>query len=361
MISKAVASFVLATGLPSMAVAARLTATPADWPTQYAAAKPGDTLKFVGSFPTRMDLPSRVFQPPLKIDATDAQFLDSVSFRNVTGIQMQGGVFGNPHGTTRQNRAIVFFGGSDIHVDRVKAVGSGTGGGIAMVGVTNGSVSNSTFTNLNVGIGIGPMSREIRVLNNLFDRATSDGIDIFGSHGVVASYNHCRDTRPAPGAHPDCVQMWSVKGNPVQSDIELSFNTAVGATQGLTSFNADNGGLLRARIVNNRVDVSYPQGIACYACRDSDIRNNDVTTSPGAQWRTTINVVGGKDVRTGGNRIGPRVTSWKSSQTLPMKMPGNAIVGYSIPTSDALQSAGYWPAIPGANAVPPSTAPAPVK
>lgn len=339
---------ILLINFASSACAAELIATPTNWKVQYAAAKSGDTLKFVGTFATRTDFHSRVFFPTLKIDTSQGVFLDSMAFRNVTGVHLRGGVFGNLHGRTGQGGAIVFFDSSNVHVDRIRAVGpgTGTGAGIAMMGVVNGSVSNSTFTSLNTGITVGKMSREIRILNNFIELSTSDGINISSSHGVVASYNYCHRMKPLEKAHPDCLQMWSVKENPVQSDIEVSYNTSVGFSQGFTSFNPEDGGLLRANIVHNRVDGPFVHGIACYACVDSKISNNVISSFLETPWQTRITVIGGKNVRVVGNSISPKGTRLAPITLMPMKMPGNPVVGYSVPTSNEPQSAGYWPAIP---------------
>ena len=135
---------------------------------------------------------------------------------------------------------------------------------------------------------------------------SSDGINIAGSHNVTATGNSCSGTVISAGAHPDCIQMWSIAGRPVQSDITLSKNIINGPTQGLTSFTEANGGGLRISIIDNIIATSYPQGIACYGCVDSIITGNILTTLAGARWRTSINVFNGRNNIVANNSVGAK-------------------------------------------------------
>lgn len=158
----------------------------------------------------------------------------------------------------------------------------------------NVSVTRSSFTSLRRGLSFSTVTNG-KMARNKFVNSSSDGAAIVDSHFVTANRNSCSGTAPSAGAHPDCIQLWSIRGHAVQSDITLSKNIAVGKTQGFTSFTPSNGGGLRISMLNNRVDISYPQGIACYNCVDSLFQGNVLTTIVGSQFQTRMNIVGGSN------------------------------------------------------------------
>lgn len=90
----------------------------------------------------------------------------------------------------------------------------------------------------------------------------------------------------------------------------------MGATQGFTSFTPSSGGGLRIFMLNNRVNLSYSQGIACYNCVDSVFSGNMLTTIPGSDHQTRINIVGGRNNIISNNSIGNFVRPLKSNVLL---------------------------------------------
>ena len=68
-------------------------------------------------------------------------------------------------------------------------------------------------------------------------RIASDGIDVSLSRNIVIDCNACTEFRPAPGAHPDCFQLWSRPAAPPTADIVITSNSAVGDMQGISLFN----------------------------------------------------------------------------------------------------------------------------
>ena len=287
----------LAGVVPCAANAAILQANPTNLTTVFAAAQNGDTIVATGSFGS-MALQNRTFTTRVTLDATNAIFNDTLTIKNVVGLNVLRGTFGSRTEPMRSARAVAVQSSSSIKFQSNKFIGSGatTGQGaslgLTILGSKSVQVTAASFSNLRLGLGVNT-STDVKVSSNKFTGMTSDGINIANSHRVTATSNTCTGTVPFLGAHPDCIQLWSVFGQPVQSDIALLRNTAIGATQGFASFNADDGGGLRISMIGNIVTTSYPQGIACYNCFDSIFTDNVLSTLPDAKWRTSMNIVGG--------------------------------------------------------------------
>lgn len=307
-------TFGLAVGLAFGSNAARAesyTATASTIGAIYRSAIGGDRITLVGTFGTTSFSNAHGGIGSIYIDARRAVFTDSVTVTNVNGLTINGGRYGSTGAPTRLGRGIVVSGGSDILIRSAAFVGNANASdnrGIEFIGTLRPTIYGSTFTDLYTGASFTGVQNGT-MYKNAVTRAGADGFRIVDSHTVLFDRNRCTGGTPVPGAHPDCLQMWSILGNPVQSDVTVSNNYAYGPTQGFTSFDPDRGGALRARIINNRVDTSYSQGIACYGCVDSVITGNTVTTLPGATNWTTINVIGGSNNIVASNSIGPRPVS----------------------------------------------------
>ena len=279
----------------------------------FAAAAGGDSINLIGNFGS-VTFQNRSFTTPLKINANGASISDTLTLRDVNGIDIRGGRYGSLSQPLRQTKAIALYGGSNISFTAPIVVGAGVGQGLAAAGTTDLSISGGHFLSLKLGIGLTSV-RNVTVTGNQFRKSASDGIDVVDSHFVTIARNNCSAGAPADGAHPDCVQMWSLAGNPVQSDITIIGNYAGGATQGFTSFDSSRGGGLRIKILNNRVDTSFPQGIACYQCDNSVITGNVLTTLPGAPYRTSINAYG-KNIIIAGNSVSPKPAALVAARSL---------------------------------------------
>ena len=293
-----------------------LNASPTTIAAVFAKAKSGDTIKLIGSF-GRVTLSGRTFGVALKIDATRATFSDTLLIKDVSGLYITGGKYGSSTGTTSYNKAIAVYNGTNVTINKAYVIGSQAGSGIGVTSTTNVTVSNSTFDGLKSGVGFTSVTGGM-ITNNKSIRSSSDGFDIADSHKVTVTGNSCSGTIPGAGAHPDCVQLWSFAGNPPQSDITVTGNTATGATQGFTSFNEADGGGIRINISNNKINTSYPQGIACYGCIDSIFTKNVLTTLAGAKSKTNINIIHGSNNVVAQNSIGnkPGTNSVSSSSVL---------------------------------------------
>src|SRR5262249_42861127 len=86
----------------------------------------------------------------------------------------------------------------------------------------NISITNSDFTHLYVGIGISGTSGAV-VSNNSFHQMRCDGIEVAPAVNIVVERNVFTDFHPAPGDHPDAIQLWG-KGT---SDVTIKENLYV--------------------------------------------------------------------------------------------------------------------------------------
>ena len=269
----------------------------------------GDTLRVTGDVAS-IALWNRSFTKTVTIDATAARFTDSLSIYNVNNLKVVGGVFGSTTTPLRTGRAVGVWDSANITFSKNTFVGPGVSGGataghgLTFSGVTRGSIISGTFSGLRLGIGV-TSSSNVSLTSNRFTAMTSDGINIVDSHFVKANLNTCSAFAMFAGAHPDCIQLWSIAGNPVQSDVALLNNIVKGPTQGLTAFdNPAAGGTLRLSVIGNTVATSYPQGIACYNCVDGIFTNNVLTTLAGSAYRTSLNIIGGSNNTIASNSVG---------------------------------------------------------
>lgn len=278
---------------PSIVSASVIYATSTTLKSAWSIAKSGDTIKLEGKFGLE-SLQYKTASPPITIDATKATFTDSLKINYVDGIKIVGGTFDSRGGPTTYGRAIVVYNSANLSFDKQNIIGPGehAGQGIALNYVTNASVTNGTFTNLGLGVGVGA-STNVVISSNKVVGSVTDGFDIAGSHMVTVANNNCSGGAPSVGAHPDCVQLWSVKGTAVQSDIKIIDNIATGRTQGFDSFTPQWGGGLRITMTGNIVNNTYPQGMACYGCVDSIFTDNFLIAQPLAPHFTNMNIVGG--------------------------------------------------------------------
>ena len=306
----------------------------------------GDTVRLSGNF-GMIRLSNRSFATGVTLDGSHAKFLDTLDLTNLSGVKLSGAKFDTRGSAASFARALVVYGGSNIVFDRLNFIGDGYQTGLSFAGTNNVTVSNSSFDGLLRGMNIGTVNGGF-LTKNKFVRSVSDGIDIGNSHNVLANYNTCSLGQPGPGVHPDCIQMFSAVGQPIQSDNTVIYNSAYGPTQGFTSF-SNGGGGLRLTIAHNRVVTSYPQGIACYDCIDSNISYNNVATIPGSTYMTNINVIGGHGNTIIGNYIKPPVGLTKHVPNV-------------IPFDASLDASGDFDGNPAAPVVPvgsPSSVPEP--
>ncbi|MGI4878710.1 MAG: right-handed parallel beta-helix repeat-containing protein, partial [Janthinobacterium lividum] len=265
----------------------------------------GDTIRLSGTFAGTTVLQNKSVAKTLTIDATKATFTGTLKLQSDNNIKVIGGKYDSTGGPNAYGKGIAVYKSSNVAFDQLNVVASGNDGeaGIAFEGVTNSSVTNSTFTNVGVGVSVSASSY-ITVTGNKVVGATKDGFDAFNDHNVVIANNSCSGGKPQAGAHPDCVQLASTKGLPVESDIKVIDNIATGMTQGFTSFYGSATGSLRITMTGNIINGLMPQGIACYGCVDSFITGNFLSAQPGAAHFVNMNVIGGSNNLVAGNSFG---------------------------------------------------------
>jgi hypothetical protein len=308
----------LAGAVPVASHAAILNATPSNVRTVFAAAREGDTINLVGTFGA-VSFENRIFAKGLTVNAAQAVFTDTMRIRNTVGLTVVGGTFDLRSQTNPYWRAVAIDNSNAVKLLSGTFFGNGANRGFdATLGVVvtqsrNVQVGSGTFNNFGTNI-IVRSSNSVQLAANRINAATTDGINIIDSHFVTAMSNSCSGTVPFAGAHPDCIQLWSLAGNAPQSNITLSRNVARGATQGFTSFNASNGGGVRISMIGNTVSTSWSEGVSCYGCFDSIITDNVVSTAPGSQWQTIVRVIGGANNTVSNNSVAPYL-GWRGSQT----------------------------------------------
>ena len=303
--NRALGGCVAATMLLALPVqASTINATAATLAAAFASAKAGDTIKLSGSFGATY-FSNRTFSSVVTIDARAATFTGTLAIVKVGGLKVLGGQYGSD--TALVTPAIRVNTSDRITFSKPVVSGNGTSAhGIDVGGSTKITVDGGSFTGLRSGVAFTGVTQGL-ITHSTSVRSASDGFDIADSHKINITFNSCSDTRMTPGAHPDCVQLWSIAGHPRQSDIMISDNIATGPTQGFSSFNADDGGGLRISMLRNRVDTSWSEGIACYNCDYSVFKDNVLTTQPGALYQTKVHIVGGSHNTASGNSVAPYV------------------------------------------------------
>lgn len=310
-------------GVPSVGscAAARPSAiTPATINQALNAARDGDVLVLGPGVYKSLFLRERRFATPIIIDAKAAT-IAGIRLREVEGVTFRGGTFQlPPDSATRSNggRALSIESSKRIRVEGASFVGPGAtstaeggafgmGYGIKVLSSSDVEVRNNRFQGLRSGVSV-TLSQDFVVAGNTFKWMRSDGIDVARSRKGLVEGNACSDTRILEKEHPDCIQLWSRPDVAPTADIVVRGNRAEGGTQGIGAFNhvrdgVNDGGFDRILIEDNIINVSRPNGITLNDARGSIVRNNRVTTLPGAKWRARIRVNG--DIVRCGNTVAP--------------------------------------------------------
>jgi hypothetical protein len=264
-------------------IAAALVATPATLPQVLVDAAGGDVVTLADGAYATVAIAHRSFAPPLTIVAGQAE-VKGVDILDTTGVVWRGGTLSAPKvgGKGHAGYAVSIFRSSGVTIADA-AIGN------AMRGIVMGAADN------------------ILVSNNRLVGFSVDGINIgSGSHDVTIDGNVC-ESFATGDAHPDCIQGWSRAGRPV-ADVVVTNNTARGRVQGIffgnipTRPGGGDPGFDRIRIEHNIVEVSLPNGILVADCRDCIVRDNTVSSLPGARFRAKVVALRG-EVVTCGNTV----------------------------------------------------------
>lgn len=213
---------------------------------------------------------NRNFRPAITIDASAA---------NLTGI-----VLDKVDGVTVRGGTLIGTGGKSY--------------GVSIRSSSNIRITDMTVTNAHRGVVVNE-SQDIVLVGLKLTGLISDGINIALSRRVLVEGNQCRSFRPniatydsdgkriRDGDHPDCIQVWSRPSAPPSADIKVINNDIAGMMQGIFFGNhvrggIDDGGFDRITMQGNRIQVSYTHGIALGGVRGAIIKNNHISTVPGA-------------------------------------------------------------------------------
>ena len=266
-------------------------------------AAPGDVIHLVPGDYAEIRLGQRDWSPAVTVEAGTAR-LRGVVMSDVAGLSWHGGIFDG--GNIVRN---------GINITRGQRL----------------SIEKVSFTRyLRNGIGLSEVS-DARVIGNSFSEMGSDGIDIALSRRIFVDGTRCHDFKPTPGAHADCIQLWSRPNAPPTADITIINTVAAGDMQGVTAFNhvrngVDDGGFDRIIFANNDIRITYAQAVSLYDCRDCIARDNFVDTWPQAHNRARVVVQGNSSVMQCGNVIKtfPDLPGQQPCSA-PLQLPGAAL------------------------------------
>jgi hypothetical protein len=276
--------------------------TPTTINSALASVKPGDMLRMEGVFTSNLRIVNRDFGG-VRVDASRATMVEGMFLTNVHNISFTGGIWGRSDQDTRRWTIVEMKSSSNISFSGATLLGNGNNKGSGL-GVGESSfitIRNNDFIGHHTGIGIGA-SRDSLLVGNNFTRSSSDGIQMISNQRMIVSENRCTDIRPGVGAHPDCIQMWSVGATSLQTDIFILNNYAAGATQAFASFDPRTGSGARLTFAGNYAAVTYAHGVTCGACTDSIFVDNIFVTPFGAQHQVGLRTTNGVNIFTQNNQ-----------------------------------------------------------
>ena len=269
---------------------------------QLAAAAPGDTIRLTPDFYPVVVLRGKTWAEPVTLDARGSN-LAGMKLDDVGGLRIQGGTFTGTISEPHSYPVITLSHGRDVTFDGIKVTGTGrTGFGLNIRWGEKVTVTGSSFTGLHTGIILND-TQHSQVTNTSFASMASDGVDIADSHFITVDNIECSDFHVVAPDHPDCVQLWSIKGKPPVSDITVKNSRATGTMQGISGFDHGDGGFDRITVTGNTIRTTYSHGIALFSARDSLIEGNRIETLPGAQWPARISIGDGTRIVQKHNKV----------------------------------------------------------
>lgn len=164
--------------------------------------------------------------------------------------------------------------------------------------------TDSRFSKYRHGIAMLNLT-DARITGNEFTEMQTDGVRGGGVSQAVIANNIFAHFKPAPGDHPDGIQLWSTRQKTAARDIIIRDNLVVRGTGGPTQgiFVRDTHEQLpfeNVEIVGNLVIGSLYNGIAVNGLHGGIIADNEVIAFPGR--KSWIRLDNGKDVRLTNNR-----------------------------------------------------------
>lgn len=244
------------------------------------ALRPGDTLQVTGTFTSPLVIRNRDFGN-VTVQATGAVFQAGVLLNNVHNIRFDGGTYGRSDAGIAAWHTFRVDNSSHVSIANATVLGNGDniGTGILMANSRFVTVRDNQLSGHMTGIGVRSSSDALVVRNRIVG-STADGINIVDNQRVIVSSNSCSGFAPGVGAHPDCIQLWSINGKPLQSDIFVINNSSVGVNQGYLSTDPKTGSGTRLTFAGNYVLTTTFHGITCGNCTFSQIFENVIGNLP---------------------------------------------------------------------------------
>ena len=244
--------------------------------------KPGDTLQLTGTFETPVRIGRRDFGG-VTLNATGALLREGLIMQAVHNLNIVGGTFGRTDADTRDWGTLRIDNSSNISVSRTTVIGNGNlrGTGIRVSGSEFITIRDNKLSGHLGSIMLASSKNSLITRNNMV-QASSDGIQVVDSNRVIVASNSCSNFTPGPGAHPDCIQLWSVSGRPLQSDIFILNNSAIGTMQAFLSSDPKTGSGTRLTFGGNYAAVTYTHTVTCGNCTYSSFFDNVLSNLPQA-------------------------------------------------------------------------------
>lgn len=248
--------------------------------------QPGDTIRMEGEFTTGILIRDRDFGG-VTIDASNAVIRNVFRLQRSHNITVLGGQWYTP-GT---GDAIRIEQSSHISFADITVFGNGNrlGAGVRAIDSSFVTLRDGHYEGLRNGAILLSTNDSISVRNH-FSNGGEDGMKIVDSQRVILAHNSCTGFEPLPGYHPDCLQLWSLPGRPLQSDIYLLNNLAIGPQQSFVSFTPVELSGTRLSFVGNYAATTSGHTITCTGCTDSHIADNMLVVLPDAPWRALLKV-----------------------------------------------------------------------
>jgi hypothetical protein len=250
-----------------------------------ASVRPGDTLRITGTFTTPFVVRNRDFGD-VQVDANGAVFQAGMVLSNVHNLGFSGGTFGRSDMELRSWQTVRVELSSNISLAQGLYLGNNDnrGTGLQILQSHQVTVRDSQFDGHGSAGIAARTSTGVLVTRNAITRSFGDGINVIDSQRVIVSANNCSAFNPGAGSHPDCVQLWSLAGRPLQADIAVLNNSAIGNMQGFVAFDPRTGSGERLIFAGNYAAITYTHGVSCTRCNDSIFIDNILTNLPEARW-----------------------------------------------------------------------------
>ncbi len=242
----------------------------------------GDTVRATGVFTSPLVIRNRSFAN-VTVDASGAVFEAGVALNNVHNIRFVGGTYGRSDIDIAAWHTFRVDNSSHVSIANAKVLGNGDNRGSGVMAATSRfvTVRDSQFSGHMTAIGV-RSSSDILVVRNQITGSTADGINIIDNQRAIVAANSCSAFVTWPGAHPDCIQLWGLNGRPLQADIFVLNNRAIGDFQAYLSSDPKPESGTRLTFAGNYAAVSSTHGITCGNCTHSSVFENVIANLPGA-------------------------------------------------------------------------------